>query len=90
MRLVGAPEATIRLPLLLQGMAQGLLGAALALVALTVAYRVAAPRLEPLMSVALGLSRVEFLAPAQIVAIAAAGTVLGALGGVLARGRADV
>jgi cell division transport system permease protein len=90
MRLVGAPEATIRLPLLLQGMAQGLLGAALALLALTVAYRVAAPRLEPLMSVALGLSRVEFLAPAQIVAIAAAGTVLGALGGVLARGRADV
>jgi cell division transport system permease protein len=87
MRLVGAPEATIRLPLLLQGMAQGLLGAALALVALSVAYRVAAPRLEPLMSVALGLSRVEFLDPAQIVAIAAAGTVLGALGGVLARGR---
>jgi cell division transport system permease protein len=90
MRLVGAPEATIRLPLLLQGMAQGLLGAALALVALTVAYRVAAPRLEPLMNVALGLSRVEFLAPAQVVAIAAAGTVLGALGGVLARGRGDL
>jgi cell division transport system permease protein len=90
MRLVGAPEATIRLPLLLQGMAQGLLGAALALVALTVAYRVAAPRLEPLMNVALGLSRVEFLAPTQVVAIAAAGTVLGALGGVLARGRGDL
>ena len=32
MRLVGAPEFTIRLPLLLQGMVQGLLGAALALV----------------------------------------------------------
>ena len=90
MRLVGAPEATIRLPLLLQGMAQGLLGAALALVALTVAYRFMAPRLEPLMSVALGLSRVEFLAPFEVIAIATAGTVLGALGGVLARGRADV
>jgi cell division transport system permease protein len=90
MRLVGAPEAIIRLPLLLQGMAQGLLGAALALVALGVAHRFAAPRLEPLMTVALGLTRMEFLAPIDVVGIAVAGTVLGALGGVLARGRAEV
>jgi cell division transport system permease protein len=89
MRLVGAPELTIRLPLLLQGMVQGLLGAALALVALAVAFRFAAPKLEPLMTVALGLSHVDFLPPAQIVAIAAAGTVLGALGGLLARGRRE-
>jgi cell division transport system permease protein len=89
MRLVGAPEVTIRLPLLLQGMVQGLLGAALALVALAVAHRFAAPKLEPLMTVALGLSRVEFLTPADVVAVGVAGTVLGALGGVLARGRSD-
>jgi cell division transport system permease protein len=89
MRLVGAPELTIRLPLLLQGMVQGLLGAALALIALAVAFRFAAPKLEPLMTVALGLSHVDFLPPAQIVAIAAAGTVLGALGGLLARGRRE-
>src|SRR5205814_8779667 len=43
MRLVGAPELTIRLPLLLQGMVQGLLGAAGALVALAVAHHFAAP-----------------------------------------------
>jgi hypothetical protein len=42
------------------------------------------------MSGALGLSRGEFRAPAQIVANAPGGTELGALGGVLARGRADV
>jgi cell division transport system permease protein len=89
MRLVGAPEATIRMPLLLQGMVQGLLGAALALIALGVAHRVVAPKLEPLMTVALGASGVDFLPPLQIAAIAAAGTVLGALGGLLARGRSD-
>jgi cell division transport system permease protein len=89
MRLVGAPELTIRLPLLLQGMVQGLLGAALALVALAVAHSFVAPKLEPLMTVALGLSHVDFLPPAQMVAIAAAGTILGAVGGLLARGRRD-
>jgi cell division transport system permease protein len=89
MRLVGAPELTIRLPLLLQGMVQGLLGAALALAALAVAWSFAVPKLEPLMTVALGLSHVDFLPPAQMVAIAAAGTVLGAVGGLLARGRRD-
>jgi cell division transport system permease protein len=87
MRLVGAPELMIRLPLLLQGMVQGLLGAALALIALGIAYTFVAPRLAPLMTVALGVSQVEFLPAVQILAIAAAGTVLGALGGLLARGR---
>jgi cell division transport system permease protein len=89
MRLVGAPELTIRLPLLLQGMVQGLLGAALALVGLAVGFSFAAPRLEPLMTVTLGLTQVDFLPATQMVAIAAAGTVLGALGGLLARGRRE-
>jgi cell division transport system permease protein len=89
MRLVGAPEATIRMPLLLQGMAQGLLGAALALVVLALAHHFAAPKLEPLMAVALGLTHMAFLAPLHIAAIGAAGTVLGALGGVLAQGRRE-
>jgi cell division transport system permease protein len=89
MRLVGAPELTIRLPLLLQGMVQGMLGAALALGALAVAHHFVAPKLAPLMTVALGLSHMSFLPPAQIVAIGVAGTVLGALGGLMARGRGD-
>ena len=89
MRLVGAPELTIRLPLLLQGMVQGMLGAALALLALAVGFSFAAPKLEPLMTVTLGLTRVDFLPATQMVAIAAAGTVLGALGGLLARGRRE-
>ena len=87
MRLVGAPELVIRLPLLLQGMVQGLLGAALALIALAIAHACVAPKLAPLMTVALGMSHVDFLPLLQIIAIVLAGTVLGALGGLLARGR---
>ena len=89
MRLVGAPEFTIRLPLLLQGMVQGLIGAALALSALAVAHFFVAPRLAPLMAVALGLGEVHFLPVAHIVAITVAGTLLGALGGLMARGRRE-
>lgn len=90
MRLVGAPEFTVRMPLLLQGLIQGLLGAALALVALGVSHHFLAPKLAPLMTVALGLNELDFLPPAQIAAIALAGAGLGALGGLLARGRRDV
>jgi cell division transport system permease protein len=87
MRLVGAPEFMIRMPLLLQGLVQGVLGAGLALAALAGAHRVVAPKLAPLMTVALGVDGVTFLPVAQVVAIAAAGAALGALGGFLARGR---
>jgi cell division transport system permease protein len=87
MRLVGAPEFTIRLPLLLQGMFQGLLGALLALGALAVAYHFAAPQVAPLLTLALGVEGIAFLPPAYMIAIVAIGTALGALGGFLARGR---
>jgi cell division transport system permease protein len=86
MRLVGAPEATIRLPLLLQGMMQGLLGALLALGALVLAHELVVPRLEPLVNITLGLSHLSFLPPASLAMLVAAGTLLGALGGWLARG----
>jgi cell division transport system permease protein len=87
MRLVGAPEFAIRMPLLLQGMVQGMLGAAFALAALAVAHHFLAPKLRPLMTVALGVDAVTFLGIPQIAAIALAGTALGAFGGFLARGR---
>jgi cell division transport system permease protein len=89
MRLVGAPEATIRLPLLLQGMLQGLLGALLALGALVVAHELVAPRLEPLVNLTLGLPQLRFLPVASLMMLLAAGTLLGALGGWLARGRRE-
>ena len=86
MRLVGAPESAIRLPLLLQGTMQGLLGAALALVLLVAAYRFVAPRVEPLLTLTVGLPQLEFLPVAALAALLAAGALLGGLGGLLARG----
>jgi len=86
MRLVGAPELTIRLPLLLQGMLQGLAGAGLALAALTAAHALVAPHLEPLVNLTLGLPRIAFLTPLNLAALGLAGALLGALGGWLARG----
>jgi hypothetical protein len=70
-------------------MVQGLIGAALAVAALAIAHFFLAPRLGPLMAVALGLGEVNFLPVAHIVAIAVAGTLLGALGGFMARGRSE-
>jgi cell division transport system permease protein len=87
MRLVGAPEMAIRLPLLLQGLLQGLFGAGLALVALVALHRLAAPGLEPLMTLTVGLPRLDFLSPSGMAALLGMGAALGALGGWLARGR---
>jgi cell division transport system permease protein len=89
MRLVGASETVIRLPRLLQGMAQGLLAAVIALAVLEGVYALAVPRLEPLLPVTLGLQRAAFLTFPQMLMLMAGGAVLGALGGLLARGRAQ-
>ena len=59
-----------------------------ALATLELAYAVAVPRLEPLLPVTIGLERVAFLSPWQALALIGAGTMLGAMGGLLARGRA--
>ena len=88
MRLVGAPEAVIRLPLLLQGIGQGLFGALLALLGLVGAYRLVRPRLEPLVTLTLGLPHTTFLSPAAVGILLVGGVLLGAVGGWLAKGRA--
>ena len=89
MRLVGAPEHVVRLPLLLQGMMQGLIGAVLAVWVLIGCYAIIGPRIEPLVTEALGVPRLAFLRPLDVVSLMAAGTLLGGLGGWLARGRAE-
>ncbi len=90
MRLVGATEMTIRLPLLLQGMLQGLVGAVLALAVLVAAHGVVAPRLDPLVNITLGLPHLTFLPPAHVAVVLLAGTLLGGLGGWLARAGREV
>jgi cell division transport system permease protein len=89
MRLVGAPELVVRMPLLLQGMLQGLLGAVMAIWVLIAVYALAGPHLEPLVSQTLGLERLSFLKPHTVVGLMIAGTTLGGFGGWLARGRAE-
>ncbi|HET7343031.1 MAG TPA: permease-like cell division protein FtsX [Methylomirabilota bacterium] len=89
MRLVGAPEHVVRLPLLLQGMMQGLLGAVLAIWVLVGCYALVGPRVEPLISETLGLARLTFLRPHNVVILMLAGTLLGGAGGFLARGRSE-
>ncbi len=86
MRLVGASGMVIRLPLLLQGLAQGLVGAAVAVGGLFLAYRFTLPALEPLLAVTLGLPRATFFSPTQIALLLSGGAVLGALGGLMAKG----
>jgi cell division transport system permease protein len=89
MRLVGAPEMVIRMPLFLQGMMQGLLGAVFALVVLIGSYHLVAPRLEPLIALTLGLPSVTFLPPVAVATLVLTGTILGGAGGWLARGRTE-
>jgi cell division transport system permease protein len=89
MRLVGAPEHVVRLPLLLQGMMQGLIGAVLAVWVLVGCYAIIGPRIEPLVTETLGIARLAFLRPLNVVSLMLAGTLLGGLGGWMARGRAD-
>jgi cell division transport system permease protein len=87
MRLVGASETVIRVPLLLQGMIQGLVGAGIALGILVAAHVALAPRIEPLLQLTLGLPRVTFLSGVAAGALVGAGVLLGGLGGWLAKGR---
>ena len=89
MRLVGAPEHVVRLPLLMQGMMQGLIGAVLAIWMLIGCYAILGPRVEPLVTETLGIPRLTFLRPLNVVSLMIAGTLLGGLGGWMARGRTE-
>jgi cell division transport system permease protein len=91
LRLVGATDSFIRLPLVVEGALQGTIGAATAVALLYGIYRLGAPVLERMLAGALGQTPLLFL-PTEGVALAlAAGLALGVAGSWVAIGRhADI
>ena len=84
MQLVGAPQAYIRGPFVMEGVLQGGLGALIALVALGAAFFALRGRyLTPLAS-AMNLSSVHFLPAELCVMLVLGGMAVGCLGGVVA------
>jgi cell division transport system permease protein len=84
MHLVGAPQAYIRGPFVMEGVLQGGIGSAVALALLAATFlAVRAAYLLPLADT-LNLSAIRFLAPAVCLLLVAGGMLVGCLGGLLA------
>jgi cell division transport system permease protein len=87
LKLVGATDRFVRAPFLLEGALQGICGSALALLLLFTAHRLAAPRIETALSVALSHLRIDFLPLSQVALGLGAGALLGLVGSRIALGR---
>ena len=84
MQLVGAPQAYIRGPFVMEGVLQGGIGALVALVALAAAFFALQARyLAPLASL-LSLSSISFLPPGLSVTLVAGGMAVGCIWGLVA------
>lgn len=90
MRLVGATEAMVRVPFLVEGMIQGLLGGLLAVGILAALYYGGLRSMEPSDALVLNSLFLDFLTPRSLGAIVAGGTGAGLFGGWIAvRGSRD-
>ena len=87
LRLVGATEGFIKLPLIVEGALQGVVGAAAALGGLALLYRLAAPTLERTLQSAVGEVELAFLPPAVLALALGVGLALGVVGSIVAIGR---
>lgn len=83
-KLVGATDAFVGAPFLVEGAAQGLLGSGVAVAALLAADAAAVPRLRAAVKAAEGLRLADTLPPALALGLVAAGTGIGLLGSALA------
>jgi cell division transport system permease protein len=80
LRLVGGTPSFVRGPFLVQGMLQGLLGTALALVGLWLAFDFVSPYLEEGLSLVFAAGSIHFFSVPQVVIALAFGGCLGVLG----------
>lgn len=87
MKLVGATDAFVRAPFLVEGFLQGVAGAGLAVATLFGAWAVAAPRLRAVAPIVAELRRPDVLPASLLVALLAGGTLLGVAASALAAAR---
>jgi cell division transport system permease protein len=87
LKLVGATDRFVKGPLVVEGAIQGVLGAALALGLLFLAFRFGAPVLERTLIAAVGPIELVFLPAGHAGALLLSGLVLGVLGSWMAIGR---
>jgi cell division transport system permease protein len=82
--LVGASRTFVRVPFLVEGTIQGMLGGLLALATVFVAFALLRGQLEYGLELVLGRAGLDFFTTAQAVALVLAGAVLGLLGSITA------
>ena len=82
--LVGASRTFVRVPFLLEGTIQGLLGGLLALVILFATYALLLPQLRHGLELLLGKAEIGFFTAGESILLVAAGALLGLLGSITA------
>jgi cell division transport system permease protein len=87
MKLVGATDAFVAAPFLIEGTLQGLAGGGLAALALLGLHGALVPRLEQAVPLAAGLTLADTLPPALLLALALGGGAVGLLGSALSVAR---
>jgi cell division transport system permease protein len=80
MKLVGATDAFVSAPFLIEGLLQGVLGAGVAVAALLAAHAAVMPRLRAAIALADGLRLADTLPPPLLLALVAGGGAIGLLG----------
>jgi cell division transport system permease protein len=80
MQLVGASEALIQAPFVLEGMIQGFAGATISLVVLWIAYLLVREQTPSLSGFLAPLGQLQFLDPERMALLVTSGWILGAAG----------